>query len=117
MQLSSPTRRYTKEGKTAKVVTVTLINLGKPGGNGATPALDNMREGIAHREDQSVRKVDPNRRDFEERLLGRMGMHQRRSLRGTQRHRSPYDQIPVIPRILYHMKHRWKRRTSSRRNE
>ena len=65
MQLTSPPRRNIQEGKRAKVVTVSLSNLGKPGGNGATPALDNMREGIAHSEDQSVRKVDPNRRDFE----------------------------------------------------
>ena len=60
MQLPSPPRRYIQEGKkTAKVVTVTLGNLWKTGGSGATRALDNMREGTAHREDQSVCKVDP----------------------------------------------------------
>ena len=80
MQLSSPPRRYIQEGKTAKVVTVTLSNLGKPGDNGATPAHDNMREGIAHREDRSVRKVAPNRRVLEERLPGRVGDHQRHTL-------------------------------------
>ena len=30
-------------------VIVSLSNLGKPGDNGATPALDNMRQGISHR--------------------------------------------------------------------
>ena len=48
--------------------------LEKPGGNGATPALDNMSEGIAHREDQNVGEVDPNRRDLEKRLPGRVGV-------------------------------------------
>ena len=54
MQLSSPPRRYIQEGKPAKVVTVQLSNLGKPGDNGATPALDNMKQGIAHIEGLSV---------------------------------------------------------------
>ena len=53
--------------------------------HGATPALDNMREGIAHREDQSVRKVDPNRRDLEKRVFGRVGVHQRPPFRGVAR--------------------------------
>ena len=54
MHLSSPPRRYIQEGKTAKVVTVSLSNFRKPGDKGATPALDNMKQGIAHREDLSV---------------------------------------------------------------
>ena len=44
MQLTSPPRRYIQEGTTAKVVTVSLSNLRKPGDTGAIPALDNMRQ-------------------------------------------------------------------------
>ena len=77
------TQKVHPGGKTAKVVTVSLSNLGKPGDNGATPALDNIRQGIAHRDDQSVRKVDPNRRDLDKRLHGRVGVHQRHPLKLT----------------------------------
>ena len=73
MQLTSPPIRYIQEGKTAKVVTVSLSNLRKPGDNGATPALDNTGEGEGHREDQNVCKVDPNRRGLEKRVFWKSG--------------------------------------------
>ena len=44
-------------------------------GNGATPALDNKREGIAHSENESARKVDPNRKDIEKRFCERVVVH------------------------------------------
>ena len=44
MQLSSPSRRYNHEGKTAKVLTVSSRGLREHGGNGATPALESPRE-------------------------------------------------------------------------
>ena len=54
------------------------------------------RERREHTERIKAFVVDPNRRDLEERLPGRMGMHQRRS-RGTQRYRGLFDQIPWYP--------------------
>ena len=44
MQLSSPSKRYNHEGKTAKALTVSSRNLREHGGNGATPALDSSKE-------------------------------------------------------------------------
>ena len=56
------TQKVHPGGKTAKVVIVSLSNLGKPGDNSATQALDNVRQRIAHREDLSVRSGSQSNR-------------------------------------------------------
>ena len=116
MQLSSPSRRYIHEGKTSKVVTVSPRNLRKPGGNGATPALDDTKQGIAHREEQSVCEADPNRRDLEITLIWKNVVTLPQRDLALSR---PSGSNPVIPRILDQMRHQKKRekKNSRRKNE
>ena len=85
-----------------------------------TPALENMREGTAHREDQNVYKVDPNRRGFENAFLEEWVFISDTPSQGpsaieaSMHHNTNHSEhIPVTPRTWEKMRRHLRGRTCS----